>query len=91
MVSITIDTNILRYRYPFAHSDYFLRRHNKYDNDVKLMIIKIFNKPGCYKEIPIHAFFKRFQAYPAQVRKTIKYYVLESLMELKNKKEIYLI
>lgn len=88
VVSITIDTNILRYRYPFTHSDYFLRRHNKYDIDVKLMIIKIFNKPSCYKEIPIHAFLKRFQAYPAQVRKTIKSYVLESLMELKKKKYI---
>ena len=88
VVSITIDTNILRYRYPFIHSDYFLRRHNKYEIYVKLMILQIFNKPSCYKEIPIHAFLKRFQAYPAQTRKTIKSYVLESLMELKKKKFI---
>ena len=88
MVSLTIDTNILRYRYPFYHSDYFLRRHNKYDMYVKLMIIKIFNKPSCYKEIPIHKILKRFQAYPDQVRKTIKSYLLEALMELKKKKFI---
>ena len=88
VVSMTIDTNILRYRYPFIHSDYFLRRHNKYHIYVKLMIIQIFNKPSCYKEIPIHAFLKRFQAYPAQTRKTIKSYLLETLMELKKKKFI---
>lgn len=58
VVSITINTNILRYRYLFMHSDYSLRSHNKYHIYVKLMIIQIFNKPSCYKEIPIHAFLK---------------------------------
>lgn len=88
VVSININTNILYYRYPFAHSDYFLRRRNKYDIYVKLMIIQTFNRPSCYKQIPIHAFLKRFQAYPAQIRKTIKSYLLEALMELKKKKLI---
>lgn len=88
LVSLTMDTNILRYRYPFAHSDYFIRSHNKYQMDVKLMIIQIFNKPSSYKEIPIDVFLKRFKTYPAQVRKTIKSYLLESLMELKKKKFI---
>lgn len=87
-MQLYVTQRILKFHYPFAHSEYFSTFHDQHQCSVNLMIMKCYNVPLSTKEFPISTFLKQYKNSNGSIRKKIKDYIIESLKELECTKKI---